>query len=404
MRSSTSRLRLLVTGLVAQHPRLGGVAWDYLQYLLGFASLGHDVYYLEDSGQWPYRLGARSAGRSRVARDPAANVAHLAKLMERFGLAERWAYRFPVTSTWFGLSQTARREITATADLLIDVSGALERPEQHRGRGRAVYIDTDPVFTQLKLAAGAREFAARVAAHDLHFSFGERVQGLAIPTPYRWRPTRQPVVLSEWQPGNRARKAFTTVLSWTSYAPLRFRGESYGQKDVEFRRFLSLPARAAPISLEVAIGGTRHADWEGDAAAPPPPEILRGAGFKVVDAYHVCADLDRYRSYVESSRGEWSIQKNGYVRGQPGWFSGRSACYLAAARPVVVQDTGLAGVLPTGDGLLTFGSVDEAEAGLREVDAHYERHAAAARALAAAYFDAELVLPTLLEEALASDA
>ena len=402
MRSLSSRLRLVVTGLVAQHPRLGGVAWDYLQYALGLAGLGHEVCYLEDSGQWPYRLGA--SGRHSVARDPSANVAHLAKLMERFGLAERWAYRFPLTGEWFGLSPARRREITASADLLIDVSGSLEHPDEHRGRGRSVYIDTDPVFTQLKLASGAREFAARVAAHDVHFSFGERVERLAVPTAFRWRPTRQPVVLSEWQPSRRVRKAFTTVLSWTSYPPLRFRGETFGQKDVEFRRFLSLPGKIAPIALEVALGGTRHADWEADSGAPPPPATLRGAGFQVADAYHVCADLDRYRSYVESSRGEWSIQKNGYVRGRPGWFSGRSACYLAAGRPVVVQDTGLAGVLPTGDGLLCFASVEEAAAALREVDAHHARHAEAARALAEAYFDADLVLPMLLEEALAGDA
>jgi hypothetical protein len=404
MRNGSSRLRVVVTGLVAQHPRLGGVAWDYLQYVLGLASLGHEVTYLEDSGQWPYGLGTRPARRPHVVKDPTANVAHLAKLMERFGLANRWAYRFPLNSRWYGLSKRERREVTATADLLIDVSGALEHPDEHRGRGRQVYIDTDPVFTQLKLAAGASEFSKRVAAYDRHFSFGERVQELAIPTPYRWRPTRQPVVLSEWQPSSRPRKAFTTVLSWTSYPPLRFRGKTYGQKDVEFGRFLSLPSRAVPIALEVAIAGTRHADWEGEAAAPPPPETLRGAGSRVVDAYHVCADLDRYRSYIEASRGEWSIQKNGYVRGQPGWFSGRSACYLAAGRPVVVQDTGLAGVLPTGDGLLCFRSVEEAEAALREVDADYDRHAAAARALAAAYFDADLVLPPLLEEALGSDA
>jgi hypothetical protein len=395
---------VVLTGLVAQHPRLGGVVWDYLHYALGLAQLGHDVYYLEDSGQWPYRLPGGPSGAPAVARDPRHNVAHLAKVMERFGLAERWAYRFPLTSTWFGLSRAARREVTDSADLLIDVSGTLEHPEEHRGRGRLVYVDTDPVFTQAKIAAGPSEFAARAAAYDVHFSFGERVQELPIPTPHRWRPTRQPVVLSEWQPGRAGRKAFTTVLSWTSYPPLRFQGVTYGQKDVEFRRFLAIPPRVEPLELEVALGGTRHADWEGDAEKCPPRETLHRAGFRVADAYHVCADLDRYRHYVESSRGEWSIQKNGYVQGQPGWFSCRSACYLAAGRPVVVQDTGLGGVLPTGDGLLVFGTPEEAVAALREVEADYDRHAAAARAVAAAFFDAELVLPALLEEALAGDA
>ena len=404
MRSASSRMRVVVTGLVAQHPRLGGVAWDYLQYALGLSQLGHEVSYLEDSGQWAYTLGRRGGARG-VARDPRPNVAHLAKVMERFGLAGRWAYRFPLTGEWFGLSDAARREAIASADLLLDVSGCLESPEEHRGRGRLVYVDTDPVFTQLRIAVGPSEFAARVAAHDVHFSFGERVQQeLPVPMAQRWRPTRQAVVLSEWQPGRPARRAYTTVLSSTSYPPLGHRGVVYGQKDVELRRFLGLPGRVAPLALEVAIGGTRHAEWEVDSGAGAPGETLRNAGFRVADAYHVCADLDRYRHYVETSRGEWSVQKNGYVRGRPGWFSGRSACYLAAGRPVVVQDTGLDGVLPTGDGLLSFRTPEEAAAALLEVEADYERHAAAAQALAAAYFDAELVLPVLLEEALASDA
>jgi hypothetical protein len=404
MKALSSRLRIVVTGLVAQHPRLGGLVWDHLQYALGLVQLGHHVTYLEDSGHWAYTLGGRRGGVPGMARDPRPNVAHLAKVMERFGLAERWAYRFALTGDWFGLSRAARREATGSADLLLDLSGCLDRPEQHRGRGRLVYVDTDPVFTQLRVAVGPSEFAARVAAHDVHFSFGERVQRLGVPMVQRWRPTRQPVVLSEWQRGRPARRAYTTVLSWTSYPPLGYRGVSYGQKDVELRRFLGLPERVAPLALEVALGGARHADWEGEGGGRPPRETLRRAGFRVVDAYHACADLDRYRHYVETSRGEWSIQKNGYVRGHSGGFSSRSACYLAAGRPVVAQDTGLAGVLPTGDGLLTFETSEEAAAALLEVEADYERHAEAARALAAAYFDAELVLPALLEEALASDA
>jgi hypothetical protein len=387
-----------VTGLVGRHPRLGGLVWDHLQYALGLAQLGHDVYYLEDSGQWPDTLAGGSS-RPGVAGDPRHHVAQLAKTMERFGLAERWAYRFPLGSSWFGLTDAARREVTESADLLIDVSGTLARPEEHRGRGRLVYVDTDPVSTQLELAAGPPELATRVAAYDAHFSFGERVQALPIPTPHRWRPTRQPLVLAEWRPARAARKVFTSVLSWTGDPPLAFRGAAPGH--VELERFLALPGRVAPLALEVAVGGTGHADPEREAGGLPSRQALRRAGFRVVDAQHVCGDLDRYRHYVESSRGEWSVQEHGTVQGRAGWLSGRSACYLAAGRPVVVQDTGLAEVFPMGDGALAFQSVDEAAEALREVEADYARHAAAARAFADAFFDAELVLPALLEAALA---
>jgi hypothetical protein len=324
--------------------------------------------------------------------------------MQRFGLAERWAYRFPLEERWFGLSDERRREVVRTADLVLDVSGCLEDPGRHRGRGPLVYIDTDPVFTQIKLAVGKPAFRSRVAAHDLHFSFGEQVERLPAALSLRWRPTRQPIVLSEWQAGPPLRDAYTTVMSWTSYPPLLFEGETYGQKDVEFRRFLELPQRVAPIPLEVAVGATRHVDWESGGGEASPPELLRRAGWRVADAYRLCAGLDAYRDFVASSRGEWSVQKNGYVRGRPGWFSCRSACYLAAGRPVVVQDTGLAGVLPLGEGLLAFETLEEAAAGVREVDAHYARHARAARELAAEHFASGRVLADLLEEALRGDA
>ena len=404
MTPASRRLRIVVTGLVAQHPRLGGVTWDYLQYPLGLARLGHDVYYLEDSGEWPYTLDGGPSGTDWVARDPTPTVGHLASVMERFGLGARWAYRFPTAPTWFGLSDARRREVTDSADLILDVSGSLEDPERHKGRGRLVYVDTDPVFTQIKLAAGKPEFRARVAAHDAWFSFGERVGELPFAAGFRWRPTRQPVVLDEWRTGPPTRPVFTTVMSWTSYPPLAFAGESWGQKDVEFRRFLDLPERVRPAALEVAIGATRHVDWETAVGAPSPHELLRRAGWGVADAYEVGADLDAYRSYVVSSRGEWSVQKHGYVRGRSGWFSCRSACYLAAGRPVVVQDTGLAGLYPLGEGLLVFSTPEEAALAVRAVDADWARHAAAARALAEEHFDSARVLGALVEQALASDA
>ena len=129
----TDRLRIVVTGLIAQHPRLGGVAWDYVQYPLGLADLGHDVYYLEDSGEWPYSSTETPAG-SWIAHDPTPNVRHLAKVMERFGLGDRWMYRFPIGDRWYGLSDRRRAEVLASADLLVNVSGTLEHPERYRHR------------------------------------------------------------------------------------------------------------------------------------------------------------------------------------------------------------------------------------------------------------------------------
>lgn len=381
-------LKVIVTGLIGQYP-LGGVTWDYLQYVLGLQRMGHDVYYFEDTGQWPY-----NPVEGGIAGDCSFNVEYLGSVMDRFGLGERWAYHFPWESQWFGLTEQKRQEALQSADVLINVSGTLAHPEHYRHIPRLVYIDTDPVFTQVKLARGQSDFRHMVEMHDSHFSFGEHLSETVPETGIEWQPTRQPVVLSEWSPMNTAGTAFTTVMNWTSYKPLTFNGTSYAQKDVEFERFIDLPSMVAETSLEIAVnsGKTRHT----------PRALLAHKGWHVVHPDHVCPDLDSYRSYISASRAEWSVAKNGYVVGQPGWFSCRSACYLAAGRPVVVQDTGFSRLLPTGTGIVPFSSLEQAIEGIRDVQRRYDSHRNAAREIAEQYFDSALVLAQLLDRSMAS--
>ena len=409
----TNPLRIIVTGLIAQHHQLGGVAWDYLQYPAGLARLGHDVYYIEDSGEWPYNTDGGPTGNDWVARDCTPNVRHLSDVMDRFGLADRWAYHFPIQPTWYGLSDATRKEVIATADLLINVSGTIEHPENYRKVPRLAYIDSDPAFTQIKLALGMDEFRRRVDIHDVHMTFGEHFSGAVPRTGHLWRPTRQPILLTEWRTDRLCRDAFTTVMSWTSYKPLEFRGQAYGQKDLELVRFLKLPARLKATPLEIALSSTHHVNWElVDSAAgtglsltgkPTPSELLAAAGWRIVDPDHVCGGLDSYRNYVETSKGEWSVAKNGYVKGQAGWFSCRSACYLAAGRPVVAQDTGFRAVIPVGEGLFAFETLEQAAAAIEEIEGNYKRHSVAARAIAEEYFDSGKVLAKLIEDTLQED-
>ena len=170
----SSRLRIVVTGLIAEYP-LGGVTWDYLQYVVGLARLGHDVYYIEDTGKWPYNPRTGGTGKSADY-----NVSYLASVMEQFGLQEHWAYHFPWQSRWFGLPESTRKGVIASADLIINVSGCLANLRDYRGSGRLVYIDSDPVFTQVKLARGEADMRRFVEAHDVRFSFGEAL-GLEVP-------------------------------------------------------------------------------------------------------------------------------------------------------------------------------------------------------------------------------
>jgi hypothetical protein len=387
-----SDLRIVVTGLIGRYP-LGGVAWDYLQYVLGLARLGHDVYYLEDTGEWPYDPDEDGLSKG----GPAFTTRYLEKVMSRFGLEERWAYRFAWEDRWFGMPANRREQVLAGADLVINVSGTLGRPAEYREaaqRARFAYIDSDPVFTQVKLVQHPH-FRPLVDAHDVHFSFGEALAETVPETGHRWRPTRQPVVLEEWQPVPARREAFTTVMNWTSYRPVKWRGLSLDQKNVEFERFLELPDKVRPTVLELALaeGKTRR----------PPRRRLSAAGWRIVDPSIVCPDPESYRSYVAGSKGEWSVSKNGYVNPPSGWFSCRSACYLASARPVVLQDTGFSSVLPVGVGLLPFSSMDEAREAIREVESNWDRHSHAAREIAEQCFDSARVLDRLIVEAMGGD-
>jgi hypothetical protein len=360
--------------------------------------MGHDVWYLEDSGEWPYDVRG-SGGRASAVADCSANLAHLQSVMSRIGFADRWMFRCPIGSTWFGLPDAQRRAVLDHADLLINVSGTLNRPEEYRSVKRLAYIDSDPVFTQVKIASGEGRFPGRVGQHDVHFSFGERfadANGPDVPaTCFDWQPTRQPIVLSEWRSAETTRSAYTTVLNWASYRAESYNGRRLGQKNVELDRFIDLPRRVAPTQLELAVKGVRR---RGKPTAPI--ERLLRHGWRVVSPDVVCPDLDSYRDYIASSRGEWSVAKHGYVAGQVGWFSCRSACYLATGRPVVVQDTGFSDVLPVGEGIVAFRTLDEAVDALADVESKYERHARAARAIAEEYFDSKRVLGELINRAM----
>ena len=389
---SASSLRIVVTGLLAQYP-MGGMTWHYLQYVLGLKRLGHDVYYLEDTQDAVYSPAADAS----TVDDCTANVEYVSRVMARFDLADRWAYRFGPTGRWYGLAESARTEMINSADMLLNVSGSLPRAEEYRRIPRLAFIDTDPVFNQLKLARGNELFQRQLMSHDVHFTFGERLPRTSGDDGMRWRPTRQPVVLDEWRPATAWRRVFTTVMNWRAKArPKVVAGQAYAQKDVELLKFLDLPRRVAPTVLELAL-------HTGRGGLAPRQQLLDG-GWQLVDPHARGLDCaEGYRDYIESSYAEWSVAKHGYVAGRPGWFSERSACYLAAGRPVVVQDTGFGDALPVGEGILAFNTFDEAVSAIRAVEADYPRHARSARAIAEAYFSSDVVLARLLEEALSDD-
>ena len=387
-------MKIVVTGLIAGYP-LGGVGWDYLAYVSGFRRLGHEVFYLEDTGQWLYDPRVHT-----FTDDVSFNAAYLADTLARAGdsMRDQWSLRAP-DGTYHGAPLARVEHFCNTADLFLNVSGACWLRDAYRGARRIAYLDSDPCYSQAKLLAVEQATATEdqaysvglIRAHHCFFTFAENIADASCAIPHcglRWMPTRQPIVLDDWpfafDPDTRH---YTTVMSWKTDVTLpNLAGITYGGKDVEFLKFMGLPART-PVPLQVALSG-----------AAPRDELGR-QGWDVIDAYEQSHSMDAYRNYLRGSRAEWSIAKNAYVASRSGWFSTRSAAYLALGKPVVVQDTGFRRYYPTGEGLFAFSTMDEAVDAIAQIESDYRRHCDAARAIAAREFAAETVLQRLLRNA-----
>jgi hypothetical protein len=369
-------MRIVVTGLLAQYA-FGGVTWDYIQYLLGFRALGHDPV------------------KETIGADCTYNVNYLRDMMMEFGFGDRWIYRNGADGKFYGAGEAAARDLIKNGDLLVNVSSAGWLRDYDFGVRHQMFIDGDPMFCQVGLLDPKNaDYAARVRAHDSHFTFGLNMGGpgcLAPETGIRWRKTVQPIALDHWPfQTSAAPDRFTTVMNWSSYLPIEWEGKKYGQKNLEFEKFKTLPQKTAQ-RLEMAMGP--------GIGAVRPTEELRALGWIILEPKEVLPTHQLYRDFLASSKAEWSVAKHGYVEGRTGWFSCRTACYLALGRPAIVQETGWSDYIPAGDGLLTFSSMDEAVAAIDDINDHYDEHAAAARALAEQYFDAKKVCADLLAQA-----
>jgi hypothetical protein len=386
-------MKVVVTGLIGNYP-LGGVAWDYLQFVKGFVALGCEVTYLEDTGQWSYSPRLQS-----FTEDATENVRYLRDVMARVpGMESSFAFR-DARGAMHGLSEDEVTRRCRAADLFLNVSGAVWFRDAYRGARVTAYYDSDPLYTQAGVVSfeekGGDEDQARTVgwfrAHDVFFTMAENIGDPQCAVPrcgVDWKTTRQPITLDDWPfTFDAAAPSFTTVMSWKTQPALpALGGKVYGGKDVEFRRFIDLPRRVA-VRLEIALSG------------PAPREEIVRHGWSLVDAAERSSTMERYRDYVAGSRAEWSIAKQAYVASRSGWFSCRSACYLAMGKPVVVEDTGFSRIYPQGEGIFGFRSMEEAAAGIEAIERGYRRQCEAARATAERFFHAETVLEKLLHDA-----
>ncbi|KAB2674166.1 MAG: hypothetical protein DVB31_02625 [Verrucomicrobia bacterium] len=379
---------VVVGGALANKPFNGGNAWTRLSWVLGFRRLGLEAWFVEQisAGQCTDAMGRPATLADCV------QAAYFHSVMARFGLSGTSALVCEETGESYGVPSRELSGRVGRADLLFNISGHLTRPEIAGGARTKAYLDDDPGHTQFWHESGTG--AARCEGHDIYYTIGANIgsKGCRIPTAgLAWHPVRPPVVLAEWpaMPAGEFGR-FTTVAGWRgAYGTVVHGGRTYGQKAHEFRRFLDVPARTGE-RFEIAL--QIHPADAADLAR------LRDHGWRVTDPMQASATPDAFRRHVQGSGAEFSAAQGMYVDTHSGWFSDRTARYLASGRPALVQDTGIGRHLPTGRGLLTFGTVDEAVEGVRRIVGEYAMHAAAARRLAEEYLDSDALLRGVLHD------
>lgn len=377
-----SRLTILFSGMIAGDPYQGGATWAVLQYLLGLQALGHEVYFVEP---------IKSDKLALVGLEQSESAAYFQQVMNTFGLHERAALLLAGTQTTCGLPYEKLRAIAQRADMFINISGMLKDENLVARIPVRVFLDLDPAFNQLWHAVEHIDMGFDQHTHFVTVGLALSEPDCAIPTcGLHWIKTLQPVVLSHWPVGEQMTyNALTTIANWRGYGSIEHEGKFYGQKAHSLRQFMTLPQHTDEnFLLTLAI----HPDEKKDLMA------LRSNGWQLLEPQQIAATPESYRRFIQGSKAELGIAKSGYVLSRCGWFSDRSACYLASGRPVIAQNTGFSRFLPIGEGLFAFNTIEEVLASIEVLKSDYARHARAARAMTEEHFDASRVLKKLLEK------
>jgi hypothetical protein len=359
--------------MICARPGQGGATWAVLQFVLGLRRLGWHVHFVET-----------------VDRPAGANAAYLAATMSAFGLDDSWSLLDRQGGTVDGMPRRELDAVASRADLLLNISGCLTDPDLLGRPDVRVYVDLDPAFTQLWNEVDRIDMG--FDRHDRFVTVGQSIGTLGCPIPTcgrEWIGIAPPVVLAHWPMSDAPGRAeMTTVGHWRGYGSIEHAGLHFGQRAHTMRRLMQLARlNDQPFLLALAI----HPDETKDV------EALAAGGWHTVDPQSVAYDTSSYHRFVSESRAELSIPKSGYVVSRSGWFSDRSACYLAAGRPVIMASTGFEAYLPAGEGLLSFGVVEEAAECVAKVNAEYSKHRMAARRIAEEHLDSDRVLTAMLD-------
>jgi hypothetical protein len=385
--NALGRKKVVLLGMMSQMPVAGHV-WLIVQFLIGFERLGYDAYYVEAHGCTPREWMKNSKDNGWEAA-----AGYIAAVLKRFDLADRWAYHaVGASGKCFGMSKLRLSELYRSAALLINLHGGTVPLPEHYATGRLVYLGTDPVLVEIRLHENDRTTVDLLTPHCAFFTWGLNYGNADCRLPmsdrFHFRPSRPPVVPEFWQGSGPGGGTFTTVGNWRQRHDVWFQKEVFRwSKHHEFLKYLDVPARTGK-SFELALGRYHQADQQ----------LLEKNGWGVRPASELSKDLDIYRQYLAQSRGEFTVAKEQNVHFRSGWFSERSAQYLATGRPVVTQETGFSNILPTGKGLFAFSSLEEVLVAIETINADYEEHCRAARSLAHEYFSYQVTLKQLLAD------
>ncbi len=384
--------RIVVMGFMGSIP-IAGVIWQHLHYIVGLKKLGHDVYYIEDSARLPYNPVTFEVNEQF---DYAAKL--FVRLANEFDFQDRWGFcaRFLKDNPTVGLPFTRIRQLYTEADAILNVCGTQEFNDDLLKSNRILYVESDPGVEQIKIDKKNQPAIGYLKRHHALFTFGENVGTRRFPVPlhgFKWFPTRQPVVIDLWKTNRLPPGAavFTSIANWSTSGlkDITWRGRKYlWSKSREFLRFVQAPKRSGE-TFELA---TNMKD-------APTREKFERNGWRLRTPHDLSIDYWLYRDYIRDSKGEYTVAKDQYVRLNTGWFSDRSACYLAAGRPVITQETGFTRLYGGDRGLVAFKSLGEIAEAVKSINAEYSKHSRAAREIASEIFDSGKVLANLLKSA-----
>ncbi|MBA2760896.1 MAG: hypothetical protein H0U39_02860 [Segetibacter sp.] len=389
------KLKIVVGGLIGLYPT-GGATWDYIQYPLGLKLLGHDVYYIEDSMQYPVY---QSDGDKWD--DCTFGVEYIRKAMTSLEMGDRWAYRDVATDKLFGMSEQKLQQVCAEADVFINVSASTYMREEYERIPARIFIDTDPMFTQFQYYKSMEEGGDKAEyekkfmhSHTHFFTFGLNIgkEDCRLPMfDFNWKTTVKPTCINFWDNNNNTQSkfGFTSIINWVERPDFIYENESWGQKNKVIRTFEDLPSKVDQ-PFEIVINRPK------DAITTAAIDQLGLKGWSVLSPQDMIADKDDYRTFIQSSIGEFSISKETFIKSNSGWFSGRSACYLAAGKPVITQDTQWSKYIPAGEGLFGCNDMETAIEAVNEVSSNYVKHSKRAKEIGKEYFDSDKVLTNIL--------